>query len=80
MAAAFAWGTLAAFSLVIGAVLALVFRISLRVIGLIMAFGGGVTQVHPMRTTRPQTAGGSLRPNLVSRRSREPSTMTNQRI
>ncbi len=42
MAAAFAWGTLAAFSLVIGAVLALVFRISLRAIGLIMAFGGGV--------------------------------------
>src|SRR6476661_3868349 len=42
VAAAFAWGTLAAFSLVIGAVLALVFRISLRAIGLIMAFGGGV--------------------------------------
>ena len=42
MAEAFAWGTLAACSLVIGAVLALVFRISLRMIGLIMAFGGGV--------------------------------------
>ncbi len=42
MAGAFAWGTLAAFSLVIGAVLALVFRISLRTIGLIMAFGAGV--------------------------------------
>jgi ZIP family zinc transporter len=42
MAAAFAWGTLAAFSLVIGAALALVFRISLRAIGLIMAFGSGV--------------------------------------
>ena len=42
MAGAFAWGTLAAFSLVIGAALALVFRISLRTIGLIMAFGGGV--------------------------------------
>lgn len=42
MAAAFGWGTLAASSLVIGAVVALVFRISLRVIGLIMAFGAGV--------------------------------------
>ena len=42
MAEAFAWGTLAACSLVIGAVLALVFRISLRMIGLIMAFGAGV--------------------------------------
>ena len=40
--AAFGWGTLAASSLVIGAVVALVFRISLRVIGLIMAFGAGV--------------------------------------
>ena len=42
MAEAFAWGTLAASSLVIGAVLALVLRISLRMIGLIMAFGSGV--------------------------------------
>ena len=42
MAAAFRWGTLAASSLVIGAVVALVFRISLRAIGLIMAFGAGV--------------------------------------
>lgn len=42
MGAAFGWGTLAASSLVIGAVFALVFRIPLRVIGLIMAFGGGV--------------------------------------
>ena len=42
MAAAFGWGTLAASSLVIGAVVALVFRISLRMIGLIMAFGSGV--------------------------------------
>jgi len=42
MAAAFGWGTLAAFSLVIGALVALRFRISLRVIGLIMAFGAGV--------------------------------------
>jgi zinc transporter, ZIP family len=42
MAAAFGWGTLAASSLVIGAVVALVLRISLRVIGLIMAFGAGV--------------------------------------
>jgi zinc transporter, ZIP family len=42
MGAAFGWGTLAASSLVIGAVVALVFSISLRVIGLIMAFGSGV--------------------------------------
>jgi ZIP family zinc transporter len=42
VAGAFAWGTLAAFSLVIGAVLALAVRISLRTIGLIMSFGAGV--------------------------------------
>ncbi len=42
MGAAFGWGTLAASSLVIGAVVAILFHISLRVIGLIMAFGGGV--------------------------------------
>jgi len=42
MAGAFGWGTLAASSLVIGAVIALAFHMSLRVIGLIMAFGSGV--------------------------------------
>jgi ZIP family zinc transporter len=42
VAAAFGWGTLAAFSLVIGAVVALRFRIGLRAIGLIMGFGAGV--------------------------------------
>jgi zinc transporter, ZIP family len=42
MAAAFGWGTLAGSSLVIGAVLALVFRINLPAIGLIMGFGAGV--------------------------------------
>jgi ZIP family zinc transporter len=42
MAGAFGWGTLAASSLVIGAIIALMFRISLRAIGLIMAFGVGV--------------------------------------
>jgi zinc transporter, ZIP family len=42
MAAAFGWGTLAASSLVIGALIALWFGISLRVIGLIMGFGAGV--------------------------------------
>ena len=42
MAAAFGWGTLAAFSLVIGAVLALRFCIGLRAIGLITGFGAGV--------------------------------------
>jgi ZIP family zinc transporter len=40
--AAFGWGTLAASSLVVGAVVALQFRIGLRAIGLIMAFGAGV--------------------------------------
>jgi ZIP family zinc transporter len=42
MASAFGWGTLAASSLVIGAVVALRFRISQPVIGLIMGFGAGV--------------------------------------
>ena len=42
MAASFGWGTLAASSLVIGALLALRFQFSLRAIGLIMAFGSGV--------------------------------------
>lgn len=42
MGAAFGWGVLAASSLVIGAVVALVFHLSLRVIGLIMGFGAGV--------------------------------------
>ncbi len=42
MGAAFGWGTLAASSLVIGALVALWFKISLRAIGLIMGFGSGV--------------------------------------
>jgi ZIP family zinc transporter len=42
MAASLGWGALAASSLVIGAIVALVFRINLRTIGLIMAFGAGV--------------------------------------
>jgi ZIP family zinc transporter len=42
VAAAFGWGTLAASSLVIGAVVALLFRIRLSAIGLIMGFGAGV--------------------------------------
>lgn len=42
MAEAFAWGLLAASSLVLGAVLALSFRVSLRTIGLVMGFGAGV--------------------------------------
>ena len=42
MASSFGWGTLAASSLVIGAVAALRLRIGLRAIGLIMAFGSGV--------------------------------------
>ena len=42
MGAAFGWGLLSASSLVIGAVIALLFRIPLRVIGLIMGFGAGV--------------------------------------
>jgi zinc transporter, ZIP family len=42
MAGAFGWGLLAASSLVIGALIAVLFQISLRAIGLIMAFGAGV--------------------------------------
>jgi len=42
MWASFGWGTLAASTLVIGGALAIVFRISLRWIGMIMAFGAGV--------------------------------------
>src|SRR5262245_21718447 len=42
MASAFAWGTLAASSLVIGAIIALALPISRRAIGFIMAFGVGV--------------------------------------
>jgi ZIP family zinc transporter len=42
MAASFGWGALAASSLVIGSIVALLFRINLRTIGLIMGFGGGV--------------------------------------
>jgi ZIP family zinc transporter len=42
MAAAFGWGLLAASSLVIGALVAMVFRIGSRAIGLIMGFGAGV--------------------------------------
>jgi zinc transporter, ZIP family len=40
--AAFGWGTLAASSLVIGALIALRFHIGLRTIGLVMGFGAGV--------------------------------------
>jgi ZIP family zinc transporter len=42
MLESFGWGTLAASSLVIGALLAIWLKISLRMIGLIMAFGAGV--------------------------------------
>jgi ZIP family zinc transporter len=42
VAGAFAWGLLAASSLVLGAAVALRFRIGLRAIGLIMGFGAGV--------------------------------------
>jgi ZIP family zinc transporter len=42
MAAAFGWGLLAASSLVIGAIVGLVFKLPLRVVGLIMGFGAGV--------------------------------------
>jgi ZIP family zinc transporter len=42
VAEAFFWGTVAASSLVIGAIVALRIRLSLRTIGLIMGFGAGV--------------------------------------
>jgi ZIP family zinc transporter len=38
----FAWGFIAASSLIVGAILALLIRISVRTIGLVMAFGSGV--------------------------------------
>src|SRR3954465_5022979 len=42
MAEAFGWGALAGSSLVIGAIVALVFHLRVRLIGLIMGFGAGV--------------------------------------
>jgi ZIP family zinc transporter len=42
MAEAFGWGILAASSLVLGAIVAIRFRLGLRTIGLIMGFGAGV--------------------------------------
>jgi zinc transporter, ZIP family len=42
MSAAFAWGAVAASSLLIGGLLALWFRVSGRVLGLILGFGAGV--------------------------------------
>jgi ZIP family zinc transporter len=42
MWASFGWGTPAASTLVIGAVVAILFHISVRWIGMIMAFGAGV--------------------------------------
>ena len=42
MASAFGWGTLAASSLVIGAVFALVYPVHVRTVGLVMGFGAGV--------------------------------------
>jgi ZIP family zinc transporter len=42
MGAAFGWGLLSASSLVIGAIIAFLIRIPLRVVGLIMGFGAGV--------------------------------------
>ena len=42
MSAAFAWGAVAASSLLIGSALALLFRVGGRLLGLILAFGAGV--------------------------------------
>jgi zinc transporter, ZIP family len=42
MGAAFGWGLLSASSLVIGSLVAIWLKISLRAIGFIMAFGAGV--------------------------------------
>jgi hypothetical protein len=63
MAAAFGWGTLAGSSLVIGAIIALLCRMSLRVIGLIMGFGAGVLWRIPIRLAASHTrcAGSALR-------------------
>ena len=53
MGAAFGWGLLAASSLVIGAIVSMLFPIPLRVIGLIMGFGAGV--LKPMIRDRKST-------------------------
>ena len=42
MTEAFLWGALAASSLMIGGVLALAFRVSGRLLGLVLGFGAGV--------------------------------------
>jgi zinc transporter, ZIP family len=62
MAEAFAWGILASSSLVIGALIALAFRIGARTLGMVMAFGSGVlisAVAYELALEAFETAGGS---------------------
>lgn len=80
MAAAFGWGILAASSLVIGALVALRFRIGLRVIGLILAFGAGVLisavafDLVEERSASPTVTGRPLRACSPAARSSSAAT------
>ena len=62
MAEAFAWGILASSSLLIGALVALTFRIGTRTLGIVMAFGSGVlisAVAYELALEAFETAGGS---------------------
>jgi hypothetical protein len=68
VAAAFGSGTLAASSLVMGALVALSFRIGLRAIGLIMGFGAGelISAGCGSLRARRQRVRASVQSRLVS--------------
>jgi ZIP family zinc transporter len=62
MAEAFAWGIFASSSLVVGALIALTFRIGVRTLGMVMAFGSGVlisAVAYELAQEAFDTAGGS---------------------
>ena len=73
MWASFGWGTLAASSLVIGALFALRFQISLRAIGLVMAFGSGVL-ISAVAFDLVQEAAGRSRASSPAARSSSAAT------
>ena len=72
MAASFGWGALAASSLVIGAIVALRFHLSLRVIGLIMGFGAGVL-ISALSSISSTRRSRSHRETVGSRRACSPA-------
>ena len=72
MLEAFGWGTLASSSLVIGAVVALCFRIGLRLIGLIMGFGAGVLISAVSFDLVEEAADNVVRQRRASRRASSP--------